>query len=163
MTADRDRLRALADAATPGPWRQPDDEDSIRGAWSDAAERWVVQQYDGEPTTDDAAFIAAADPDTIRQLLDTLDQVEDEANAIRAELGTLLRLAEERQRVAEAKVARVEALADEWDGDQPRRAPFRGIDGRTGTIAPYPTEEQRLKAKHAADLRAALDADKDTP
>lgn len=128
MTAiDRDRLRAYAqDAAIGGQWYRAHElsNDLFR--------------------RQDTLFIAAADPDTIRQLLDTLDHAEDEANAIRAELGTLLRLAEERQRVAEAKVARGLALADDW-----------------ASIA-RETQDGRIAAT-VTDLRAALAADKDTP
>ena len=82
---DRAALRALAEAATSGPWVVGDrwtdgggsavscvnryDDVSIEGA--------IVQAVNGEwPDEPNAAFIAAADPSTVLALLARLDEAE---------------------------------------------------------------------------------------
>jgi hypothetical protein len=94
MTVDRDRLRALAEAATPGSWeavshpgegrilayasvvteRTSDQVAIVEDARADVGyeEPHAVTPYD------DAAFIAAADPTTIIQLLNELDDLHRE-------------------------------------------------------------------------------------
>ncbi len=78
----RDQLRALADAATPHPPFESE------GAWqTDGYAEYIVvdseQDCDGEyghvaeaANERLGAFIAAADPNTVRALLDQLDQAE---------------------------------------------------------------------------------------
>lgn len=78
MTTDElDRLEELAAAATPGPWRTFDDSAVIAAGdadtlvatgLSDAGPTFNADVY-GLNWRDDAAFIAACDPDTIRRLI----------------------------------------------------------------------------------------------
>lgn len=77
MTTDYAHLRALAEAATPGPWhhaQHPADDQmhDIRGPINDAHN--VVIYAECEP--EDAAYIAAADPPTLIALLDRLEELE---------------------------------------------------------------------------------------
>ncbi len=80
MTTDAE-LRALAEAATPGPWRHsgatvwapmsPDDPTDYSGE----AVAYVPTLGD-EFDADDAAYIAAASPDRILALLDEVARLE---------------------------------------------------------------------------------------
>lgn len=73
MTADDinlDALVALADAATPGPWY--DGEDASVRAELDAYALAVT------PDPADAAFIAAADPTTVKHLVQRVKDAETE-------------------------------------------------------------------------------------
>ena len=72
MTIDLENLRRLAQAATPGPWF------STNGTvW------YVTTGGNGEPeqdkladsNEDDAAFIAAANPETMLELLDEIERL----------------------------------------------------------------------------------------
>lgn len=86
---DLTSLRAVAEAATPGPW------EAVQGAsggwWVEAPNTATIADididYSGHPEAD-AAHIATANPTTVLQLLDRLE-------------------------AAEERVARVVALADE--------------------------------------------------
>lgn len=144
MTARDDRLRELAQEATPGPWlhdeagyRAPDwPEDMhyrrvVRGephpvsGWRECvvSTHGAVDETAGARRNEvTAAYIAAASPDVVLGLLDRLAAVEAE-----------------RDRLA-AAVERVEALADEWVEDYP---------GPTAACNRTPNE-------WGADLRAAL-------
>lgn len=85
----RDQLRVLADAATPHPPHESE------GAWqTDRYAEYIVvdseQDCDGEyghvaeaANERLGAFIAAANPNTIRGLLDQLDQAEARIKAVR--------------------------------------------------------------------------------
>lgn len=87
---DRRRLRALALAATPGPWFDHD----AHGAWVSTATReggygdWIadadVPRREGEPgvsderyrqSGDNARYIAAASPNVVLDLLDEIDRL----------------------------------------------------------------------------------------
>lgn len=90
MTIDTARLRALAEAATPGPW-EADDHGFWR--WTDEAARqgeYVLcaeYEYDTGVTMQcsdaDAAYIAAASPDAILRLLDERDALAVDARRYR--------------------------------------------------------------------------------
>jgi hypothetical protein len=76
--ADLDRLEELAVAATPGPWGIGPYIAIDTGIWSKGewpvATTWVDSEEEGITSTaarkrDDAAYIAACDPDTIRSLI----------------------------------------------------------------------------------------------
>lgn len=89
--------RKVAEAATPGVWTALVDGVYVDPQWTD--EGWLtyeaeiveLESEDDEPHPD-AAHIATFDPPTIFSILDRLE-------------------------AAAAKVARVEALAAEWDAD----------------------------------------------
>ena len=79
---DLDRLDALAAAATPGPWTGPttgpavvkridrDSQDRRRHTFLFEALETRDREIDGEQARANAAFIAACDPATIRELVD---------------------------------------------------------------------------------------------
>ncbi len=78
MTADeRARLRALAVAATPGPWSAGVSDPE--GLPNDTPTIFAPEMVDVvalAPVGDDAAFIAAANPAAVVALLDALDAAE---------------------------------------------------------------------------------------
>lgn len=88
MTLDLDHLRRVAEAATPGPWEQERDGHIV----CEATVRGDLVAEASHWTTD-AAHIAAFDPPTVLALIDRLE-------------------------AAEAKVARVAALADDMFNDE---------------------------------------------
>ena len=105
-TADRNRLRKLADAATPGPW-----ENTRNGVQQSLAAATKVGDYKYEGVgivpeeyvrQDDAEFIAAA-REAVPALLDALTRAEAQS-AIRGRAVVIYR---ERARQAEAE-------RDEW-------------------------------------------------
>ncbi len=75
-----DRLKALADAATLGPWEATYEEadrwTSITGQSHDGLVCPEVATCEGEPG-DDSAFIAALDPDTVRALIADARRVQE--------------------------------------------------------------------------------------
>lgn len=85
--AVRERLRALANAATTGPWFGPRITDNWPPGWVGiyAADEHgtplpgdivgVTGRYDEATAKDDAAYIAAVDPTTVLALLDDLDRL----------------------------------------------------------------------------------------
>ena len=93
-TTDRDELRKLAEAATPGPWEA--DGGEISQHWS-RPEPWreiigtrvACGSYcyggtaQGVERTEDAEFIAAANPAAVLGLLDQLDAAEAKLAAVR--------------------------------------------------------------------------------
>ncbi len=73
MTADRwTELEALAKAATPGPW------DAVEGATSDGwwVERPHISTVVSDPTGPDARYIAAANPQTVLDLIAHVRELE---------------------------------------------------------------------------------------
>lgn len=79
--SDREELRRLADAATPGPWRKvsfdkSDYHDPMVYAGLAGGGCFVCALNAGGPGEADASFIAAADPDRVRSLLDRIDALE---------------------------------------------------------------------------------------
>ena len=77
---DRDRLRRLADAATPGPWVMDDDSRGLVGPWIDGvSEEGTAREIADCTWTDeaDAEFITAA-RGAVPALLDALDRAETE-------------------------------------------------------------------------------------
>lgn len=69
----RDQLRALADAATPGPWEADHSEEDNSSIKEQGREWWDGLAFAGRP--DDAAFIAAART-AVPALLDALTRAE---------------------------------------------------------------------------------------
>lgn len=95
MTVDYTELRRLAQAATPGPWKQAPwhSTDVLPVGW---AEEWGDLPSRGPfaitTTTElaDAAFIAAANPSVILSLLDELDRLDDVVTRCDAEVNRLI-------------------------------------------------------------------------
>lgn len=79
--ADKAKLRAAAEKATPGPWHDCDDEDIATvapGADCSSAESFIAVQFDNR---DDARYIAAVNPAVILALLDELAALQAAATA----------------------------------------------------------------------------------
>lgn len=83
---DRAKLRALADAATPGPWNRDADGVSV---YIDV--RFAICDASGA----DANFIAAART-AVPALLDEIERVERERDDALAQVAGLIRLAKDR-------------------------------------------------------------------
>jgi hypothetical protein len=121
-------LRAAAEEATPGPWTTDDSRNTagLARVWQYRGLGIAECRYRGAENRKDAAFIALANPTAI---LDLLDRVE----------------------AAEAKVARVEALAETWIADQERHLKV------TRRSAPnHRPCESGARAKAGEAIRAAL-------
>ena len=112
-TADRNRLRKLADAATPGPW-----ENTRNGVQQtiDAATKVGDYKYEGVGIVpeeyvrqEDAEFIAAART-AVPALLDALASAEDRATQAKARIRHL----EATAQITVRKALRAEAERDEW-------------------------------------------------
>jgi len=92
MSNDRyERIRsALAMEPTPGPW--DGDDNSVSRLWSNgtAGIREYIALPDGAegsaPNPADMHFIAACDPDTIRALLEELDELAEQLFNFRARI-----------------------------------------------------------------------------
>lgn len=75
MTIDKDRLRALAEAATPGPW-------FVSGGWITSSKvniadfSWAWDNVADQPhmAADDLRYIAAVHPQAVLALLDRADR-----------------------------------------------------------------------------------------
>jgi len=76
MTIDTQRLRELAQAATPGPWYSKWPEE--RCAWKDIGHSRYPVAYTGDCFDDapNAEYIAAANPATVLALLEKIDGTE---------------------------------------------------------------------------------------
>ena len=115
---DRDRLRALAENATPGPWEDDVDEltDEATVHHDQEQRLWVADcgsKYHA-PARADAAFIAAS-RQAVPALLDMLDQAEqrirDLTQEVRDERAACLDQIEQVQ----ARDARIQAVEDVLD------------------------------------------------
>ena len=78
---DKEELRRLAQAVTPGPWRAQHPFDGERG-W-EVAERTGLEQICAGLTPTRAAFIAAANPPTVIELLDEIERLRNVFEAAR--------------------------------------------------------------------------------
>lgn len=85
MTTDRTQLRALATAATPGPWEYIPTAPN-RGVDFVRTELGpTVCDFGGyPPTRADAAFIAAANPTAVLALLDEIERLRESERQARA-------------------------------------------------------------------------------
>jgi hypothetical protein len=88
MTVDHARLRALAQAATPGPWHAPGMGEIHAGNHDEIAQ--ILYHGDDEDgfcgTEADADFIAAANPATVIDLLDQLVTAAQHQDDLRTQL-----------------------------------------------------------------------------
>ena len=83
---DTKELRKLAEAATPGPWNYYDDSLSTGRIEIVALGKTVTRIYRSVPEEDgaNAEFIAAANPQTIIALLDTIEAQAAEIEELKA-------------------------------------------------------------------------------
>lgn len=132
-----DKLRALAEAATPGPW--------LNLAWQIGSEVdgfMVADAMRDEPEGQDhrdAAFIAAANPAVVLGLLDELDALRAQVERVRAECTAL---AKERDELRENHRAH---NANRREGRPPSRPDI-------GTWADaYEVAERRIRSALGGD------------
>ena len=131
------RLRAIAEAATSGPWHVgPGDASEVypdtfacRVAETDAFGSFVATTtYGGEPDTrpmQDAAFIAAANPAVVLSLLADRDRLAAEVGALREALHHTQRVAE-----MSAEIMRDPQRTGRWEGARRVADAFRRIADR---------------------------------
>lgn len=117
---DTARLRALAEAATPGPWHAPG-----LAEVHDETHRVIAMCVDVDPVSDEerpvpdvdegdriAAYIAAASPDVVLRLLDALDEARRERDEAKRDARELRFLWEQRgERANKAEDERDAAVA----------------------------------------------------
>lgn len=116
MTDDVYGLRALAQAATPGPWEQSDYH--AQDETCDVEEPDTGKQIACSADLADAAFIAAADPTTILDLIERAEKAEAETVSLQEandELAAWHSDATRERDEARAQVAAVHALAARMD------------------------------------------------
>ena len=93
MTMIHDELRKLAEAATPGPWdlgTKPEGKytsGTIKKNGVEIAVTWPADWNDDYdtgslPYKENAAFIAAANPKTVLELLDEIAELEGEIESL---------------------------------------------------------------------------------
>ena len=121
MTAEWDDLARLAEAATPGPWHVHEMGKVFVGNGAPGS-LWQIVHMSGDDLTDlteegaqearrNAAWIAAANPATILRLIREL-QIAERASQANANAHMY---AERKANALAARLAAVEALADEWE------------------------------------------------
>jgi regulator of replication initiation timing len=119
MTIDKAKLKALAEAATPGPWFWDKGEDPLPHTYGIAdgsdEEQMVVNQEFGIEFKEDAYFIAAANPATVLELLAEIDQLQDSSKmrAVRSLRGDVADLLAERDQLKAENEALKATLATE--------------------------------------------------
>lgn len=96
---DREKLRKLAEAATPGPWVSGDPSFGNGNAQmivsiSDRAMGRDIQGPNLRPALFDVEFIAAANPTAVLDLIDQLDAAESKLAAAEAKLAAVRELVE---------------------------------------------------------------------
>lgn len=91
---DIDKLEALAEAATPGPWENA--EDAVFRVIVEAGNRWVCDCISGKvhspQEAKDAAFIAAANPAAILELIAAYRSLKKRCKKFHKERGILATL-----------------------------------------------------------------------
>lgn len=71
MTIDKQKLKALAEAATPGPWKK-----TIDGVMPEGRGFGIFGNFGATDAEENRTFIAAANPATILALLAEIDRLE---------------------------------------------------------------------------------------
>lgn len=149
MTIDKDKLRALAEAATPGPWSY--NGNCRYGVWSAALGCYV---FDCGSTVD-ADFTAAANPATILSLLGEIERLEligqlaYNQDGYRAVLDERDQLKSERDTL-QAQVAALQAEPQSWQSGYDA-----GRKSMAGHADSWRKEAAQVKAESEA-LRNAL-------
>ena len=161
---DINELRRLAQAATPGPWVSQGRyigtprHMSYIGEVRDQCGNWS----DTEKSRADSAFIAAANPATIYELLDRLEEAESDAleqarlngmgasreAALMAKLEVSERDIALKERIIDALGSTLNAAANERDALRTEYADLRsGMTFRTSLIGRIEAERDALQAK----------------
>ena len=109
---DTKELRKLAEAATPGPWNYYDDSLSTGRIEIVALGKTVTRIYRSVPEEDgaNAEFIAAANPQTIIALLDTIEAQAAEIERQNATIDSYINTAAVLAAKVEAQSAEIERL-----------------------------------------------------
>jgi len=136
---DLPRLAALAEAATPGPWKTAITDDTFVTSYhTDIAEMYGDYDTDSEIMEANAAYIAAADPTTILAMIRRLQAAEAEVLAAR--------------KVVEAARMQVKIAQEthmEWDRDNESRV-GKLLLAMAGHIPGYRPETDAIHAALAA-------------
>jgi hypothetical protein len=172
---DTDKLRALASAATPGPWHrghQPDGRDAVEYfteiySYGTPGRVWLAcVPVEGKDINDEAkftaitgngptseanaSFIAAASPSVVLGLLDRIEELEG-----RLAIRTLSQVAELQDQLSTTKDALAEAC------DIARELFAIGIDLVNGRAPSMSTSEMiRSRADRLAAIRAQVEGGK---
>ena len=125
MTTDINELRRLAQGAAPGPWKMvPVGDGRQKFAVADSEFLPILTVTDEGGTTfgtvyddADAKFIAAANPATVSELINRLEAVEKERDALRAELSKQQTLTVAAQHIAEVAQSRANQLRARATGE----------------------------------------------
>jgi len=135
---DLPRLAALAEAATPGPWKTAITDDTFVTSYhSDIAEMYGDYDTDYEIMEANAAYIAAADPTTILAMIRRLQAAEAEVWA---------------RKVVEAARLQVQIAKEAhkvWDGENESRV-GKMLLAMSGQITGYRPETDAIHAALAA-------------
>lgn len=138
---DRARLRALAEAATPGPWEAEIRDGCLFITAIDG--NTSVAEVLGPPTHQvvaaDATYIAAASPDTVLALLDALDALD----AAERERDGANERASQWVRIAGEHGADKDALKSERDALATDARRWRAIDGYWRTAQCYFRKDEK--------------------
>ena len=134
------RWRALADAATPGPWMPSGSTDPVCIGGLYWREGEVVERILTDRTDADAAFIAGAREAMPRLLAEV------------ARLRIALRAARDLARIAETTRSR----AAEWARQEERERMQREVDAQRATNAALTAEVERLRSQLARESRDEL-------
>ena len=98
MTIDTKSLRAIAEKATPGPWKLDE------ALWTDGGVKLKARSVgpvdirsnfpssepDGRRANADAAFLVAASPDVVLAMIDELEYARSEMDRMRREIHALV-------------------------------------------------------------------------
>jgi hypothetical protein len=148
-----DKLRALAEAATPGPWATKAPRNLPRGVIA-AGSMQVADAFNDTHWTDEqcernAAFIAAANPQTVLKLLDERDalrapeahwECQQRVDALEQQLSTLTAQRDQ-------ALAKVESLYKSIESSEAHQTAARLFD-KLATVATQ--RDQALAAKDEA-------------
>lgn len=98
----RAELRELADDATNGPWET--DGGIIAGVYVPGESEYIGRCVPGEKMWDNAEFIAAANPSTIKDLLADIDELQARIDALMFEFCPQEMTDKQKQRWADSQV-----------------------------------------------------------
>ena len=122
-------LRALAEKATPGPWKHGP---LYWEVWNLHADGTLDSRVAGSwLLPDDGAYIAAVDPQSILALLDDLDAAQAALTTAPLAVGAISAIAAAREKALDAAQAAIRGLADRVDQTQ-KPAPWEGFQWRPG-------------------------------
>lgn len=153
---DRDKLRALAQAATPGEWRHGEYErynvfvNVPRGEWL-GHERVLLRMNTHFEYIEDAAFIAAANPQAVLALLDDVERLTRERDTAQANYRFMV------ERAADEKLDGYRELGDRAAQAENERDTARSLaDVRGNEVARLTEELDALRRPSNAAFREAM-------